>query len=244
MAYKHPPITEAVIGINFLSPIKQAEIDSVNKKYLTHYPNHQAVANFDIAVGLTPDQAGKATTNFNKKDDGHRLATLDMTELLVLWPTSFTVSQLAPYQGWDHFFERFVRDWSLWKRVVGFQTINRVGVRYINRVDIPAKESIIEHESFLNVYPKIPDILNPLDAYAVQARVYLEDIGCQLMINSANVPSPILDHASFVVDLDISKEVTPPQSDKDIYDLLNKMRDHKNIIFEACISDHARKLFQ
>ena len=242
--YKHPPITEAVIGINFSSPIKQADISSVNKKFHKHYPDHQAFSNFDVAFGLPIDQTNKTTTNIDKKEDGHRRSTADMTQLLLLWPSSFTLSQLAPYPGWDNFFERFVRDWSTWKRTVGFQTISRIGVRYINRIDIPVAGPIIKHEEFLNVYPKVPDSLDPILAYAVQVVSGLKDIDCLLKINSAVVPSPILDHASFVIDLDISKEINPPQSDNDVYDLLNKIRLKKNVVFEACISSRARELFQ
>lgn len=243
VAYNAPPITEAVIGINFSSPIKPSDIESVIKKFGVSYPDYQAVSTQVISFGLGADQTNKTTTDVNQLI-GHRLSTADMTQILILWPSSFTISQLAPYQGWDDLHKRFVRDWSVLKRVTGFQTISRVGVRYINRIDIPATNSVFEYEKYLNVYPKMPELLNPLEAYAIQAVAHLKDINCQLKLNTANVPSPLLDHGSFVIDQDISKEIDPPQSDKDIYDLLNKIRVQKNLIFEACISNHARKLFK
>ena len=126
---------------------------------------------------------------------------------------------------------------------MGFQTLGRLGVRYINRIDIPVSGSVVEHETFLNVYPKLPDILGLVGAYAVQAVLRIEDIGCKLTLNSAVVPAPILDHASFIIDQDIAKEVDLPQSDNDIYELLNEIRVRKNNVFEACISDRARELF-
>jgi uncharacterized protein (TIGR04255 family) len=58
------------------------------------------------------------------------------------------------------------------------------------------------------------------------------------------VPSPILNHASFVIDQDIVKEINPPQSDESIYELLNEIRERKNKVFEDCIRDPARELFQ
>ena len=77
----------------------------------------------------------------------------------------------------------------------------------------------------------------------MQAVLRIEDIGCKLTLNSAVVPAPILDHASFIIDQDIAKEVDLPQSDNDIYELLNEIRVRKNNVFEACISDRARELF-
>ncbi|MFZ5523505.1 MAG: TIGR04255 family protein [Pseudomonadota bacterium] len=243
VSYKHPPITESVIGINFSSTTKLTDIRTVSKKFHAHYPHQQIVSNFDVAVEMPINQVNKVAANIHK-NDGHRLSTDDMTQLLVFWPSSFTFSQLAPYPGWDIFFKRFVRDWGIWKRNIGHKEISRIGVRYINRVDIPIMDSITKYEEFLNVYPKLPESIDPLVGYAVQAASELKDLGCLLKINSAVVPSPILNHVSFVVDLDISKEINPPQSDNDIYDLLNNIRLQKNIVFEACITDRARELFQ
>lgn len=241
--YNAPPIIEAVIGISFASPIDQKKIDTVNTRFKINYPNYQLVSNYGVAVNIPTDNVNQLTTNINKKN-GYRHSSLDMTELLVLWESSFSLSQLAPYKGWEHFFSRFVSDWNIWKKTVGFQEIQRIGVRFINRIDIPVKNSLVLHEEFLNVYPNLPKILDPIDAYAVQASMNFPDIDCVLKINSAAVPSPILDHVAFVIDIDISKEVNPPQNDKEIFDLLNVIRIKKNEVFESCVSDRARELFK
>ncbi|MBI5910036.1 MAG: TIGR04255 family protein [Betaproteobacteria bacterium] len=242
-SYKHPPITEAVIEISFAMPMDSSEVDKVSNKFRSHYPQNQKVQNVKVAVRLPAGQKETPKAKFNR-EAGHRRSSSDMTELLVLWRSAFVVSQLAPYPGWDAFFQRFVRDWKVWKRVMGFQPIGRLGVRYINRIDLPLSGHVVEHETFLNVYPKLPDILGPVGAYAVQAVLPIEDIGCRLTLNSAVVPAPILGHASFVIDQDIAKEVDLPQSDEAIYELLNEIRVRKNNVFEACISDRARELFQ
>ena len=237
MVYSRPPITEAVIGINFSSQIPKTALNEFEKKIKTHYSNHQVISNYNIDLMLS----NQISTKSNKQD-GCRCSTEDMTQLVVLWPSSFIVSQLAPYQGWDHFYRRFVRDWVLLKKIIGFQPISRIGVRYINRIDIPAEEPLIEHEKYINIYPKMPDILQPTTSYALQAAVQLKNIDCLLNINTAIVPSPLLRHASFIIDQDIFK-VDPPQNNDDIYELLGKIRTEKNTVFEACISDLARELF-
>lgn len=243
--YDRPPITEAVIGITFETSIDEAEIASVQEKFSSNYPHHQTLSNLSFKVNVDTNKNNAATTAVNE-EIGHRRSTSDMTQLLVLLPTTFIVSQLAPYPGWDEFFDRFVRDWKLWNWHMGFRQIKRIGVRYINRIDIPVSESasVIEHEEYLNVFPKVPDSLGPITAYGVQTAFMLADIECNLNLNSAAVPSPILNHASFLIDQDIYKEVNPPQSEKDIQALLQKIRVKKNQIFEDCISDRARELFK
>jgi uncharacterized protein (TIGR04255 family) len=243
--YNRAPITEAVIEINFTNPLGEELLASASKKFKSNYQNHQSVQSLDVAVQIDANQLDTPKTEIDKKL-GHRLCSADMTELIVLWPTSFVISQLAPYPGWDVFFERFVRDWTTWKRNVDFKQVSRLGVRYINRIDIPMPKDgkPLEFEAYLNVYPKLPDLLGPVNAYAVQAGFPIDDIRCQLTLNSAVVPAPILDHVSFLMDQDIAREIDPPQSDEAIYALLNKIRVKKNEVFESCISNLARKLFE
>lgn len=240
--YKSAPITEAVIGINFAAPINEADIQTIIKKFRTNYPELQTVTNNILSVNVGSDQDSKLTAGINKSI-GHRLTTSDLSQLLLLWPTSFTISQLAPYTSWENFLARFIRDWNLLRKITGFQEIKRIGVRYINRIDIPPNNGVFEYEKFLNIYPKMPQLLNVLEQYAMQTISYLKDIDCHLNLNTANISSPLLDHGSFVIDQDIYKETDPPQSDKDIMALLNNIRNQKNLIFESCITDEARALF-
>lgn len=238
--YAKAPITEAVIEIKFKSAVDAAVIEKVRQKLMSHYPQHQNVESINVAVQLQRD----APATKVDRAPGHRLASVDMTELLLLWESSFLISQLAPYPGWDSFLHRFTRDWTVWQRVMGYREISRVGVRFVNRIDIPASGPVVAHEAFLNVYPQLPEVFSTVNAYAVQAVVPLQDIGCNLTINSAAVPSPILGHSSFLFDQDIAREIDPPQSDEAIIDLLNRIRIQKNNVFEACITDRARELFK
>ena len=243
--YKLPPITEAVIGINFENLIGKDNLSYLQEKLSQYYPNHQPVENLRLKVELAVGEDNKKTANTDVAEEiGHRYSTADMTELLVIFPKSIVVSQLAPYPGWDPFFERFVRDWKLLKRAPGFQPIQRLGVRYINRIDIPCETPIIEHEEYLNIYPKITDKFGSLMAYAVEAKVFMQDLECMLTINSAAVPAPILNYASFVIDQDISRETNIPQKDDDIFALIQKIRVRKNEVFESCVTDRARAIFR
>ncbi len=240
--YQQPPITEAVIGIDFNESIEEAALSGLQNRFSGYYPNHQSVESINFKVEI--DAGAGSPKTVSSKEIGHRLSTSDLTELLVLLPKTFTFSQLAPYPGWSVFFERFVRDWKIYKRDLGFRSVRRIGVRYINRIDIPIENEIVEHEKYLGIYPNITDKFGPLSAYSVNAEIFMKDLECQLRINSAAVPSPILGYASFLIDQDIFREINVPQRDEDILDLIEKIRLKKNEVFESCITDHARVLFE
>lgn len=239
--YKQPPITEAVIEIRFAAPIDASRLAEISSDLRAQYPYEQQVTDVRVQLYLVPQATPTAGTI---ERPGHRLSSLDQTQILLLWPENFIVSQLTPYPGWDEFFERFRRDWTKWKRLIGYQKITRIGVRYINRIDIPFSGPLVEYEQYINVYPHLPEVFTNVRGYGVQAQLQLADMDCMLTLNSLSVPSPLLGHAAFIVDLDIANEINPPQNDEAIYELLNRIRLKKNEIFEACITPRARELFK
>jgi uncharacterized protein (TIGR04255 family) len=241
--YQRPPITEAVIEVRFATPLAPSDVDKASRAYAAFYPLDRPIRNVDVALGLPPGLTDRPTAQVNQQL-GHRRSTTDLSEILLVWPSTFVVSQLAPYPGWNIFFARFVRDWKGWKRETEFRKVTQIGVRFINRIDVPIKNGIIEEAEYLNVYPKLPASFGTITGYGVQVQLPVLDIGCKLTISSAAVPSPLLGHGSFLLDLDISKDSDPPQNDDAIYELLNSIRAKKNDTFEACVTDRARELFQ
>lgn len=240
--YKNPPITEAVIGINFTSPLSEKELAAFNQKLGRIYPDQQVIPNVSFTFDINENNFTSPNTQ-TTTEDSYRLSRDNSTQITILTRAAFLLSQLAPYQGWDSISNRFAEAWAIKTRAIGFKEIARVGMRYINRIDIPLKDDVIVNEDYLNIYPYLPKSLGNMNAYAIQASLPLDKIACNLTINSAVVSSPIIGHLSFVIDIDISTVGNTPQSDDDIFKLLNEIRLEKNRVFEECITDNARKLF-
>lgn len=241
--YKRPPIIEAVIGMRFAASLDSTDLDKVSSAFKSFYPREELLKGVQFHLNIPQGIDATPPDHHTISQIGYRRSSPDLTHILLLLPPMLVISQLAPYPGWNEFFGRFRRDWAVWKKSVGYRKIVRTGVRYINRIDIPSSDHVLYEEQFLNVYPHIPEVLGPMTQYAVQAQLPMLDIGCNLTLNSSVVLSPLLGHRSFVIDQDIAKD-NPPQSDEDIYNLLNVIRIRKNRVFEACITDRARELFE
>jgi len=56
-------------------------------------------------------------------------------------------------------------------------------------------------------------------------------------------PAPLINHVSMVLDIDVFRTDQIPGRDADLWDCIDTVRSLKNAIFEACITDEARKLF-
>ena len=240
--YPRPPITEAVVGIDFVGTIDESLLRGAKAKLSREYSNQVDEISFTVDLEIGAGQNTPKTSLVQQK--GFRLRSADASQILLLRPASFTVSQLAPYPGWDVFFGRFKRDWKRWKTVAGFREIKRIGLRYINRIDIPAREPVVHQENFLRVYPEVPEQFGPLLAYTVLTKSLVQDLRSTLTVTTGVVPAPILNHMSILFDIDIGCENEPPKKDSDIFDYLQNARRKKNEYFEASITDDARKLFQ
>jgi uncharacterized protein (TIGR04255 family) len=242
--YGRPPITEAVIEIKFAAALPADLLNAVNKAFSDSYPGEQILKMVEVRLDMDGGLL-QPKTNVGPEIVTYRRAASDQQELFVITPESLTISQLAPYPGWMVFFDRFRRDWTLWKRVASYHKIARLGVRYINRLDLKGEGETIEYAPFINVAPSLPEQLGPTLSYAVNAIFPLARIGCKLIINSAVVvPPPVPGFTSFLLDLDISREGDVPQRDDEIFALLSEIRLEKNNVFEACITDRARELFE
>lgn len=242
MPYSAPPITEAVIEIKFSQPLEANKLSKLNVLLSKGHRQGQLVKSLVLDVELNEGESQPRASR--TEVHGYRLEGADPAELLILWPQSIVLSQLAPYPGWDAFIARFRTAWKVMRRVGGYREITRVGVRYINRVDIPFEDGKAEYEKHLNIYPKLPESMESVDMYTVQTLSRLPDIGCSLRINSGRMPSPLINHASFILDIDIAKEQDLPMKEGSLFELLDAVRLEKNRIFEDCVSDLARDRFK
>lgn len=237
MPYAKAPITEAVIELRFARPIDlevaKKAAQRVRPEYAFEDPEEEVHIQFDATT---------RKTQFQQVWSGVKLSSLDRADLSMFRTNSFVCSRLAPYLGWEFFQPRATRGWDALRRAAGALELARIGVRYINRIDVPVAANM-KIEEYLNVGPKTPTADRPITGYAMQIVGPLGADDCGLILNSATVPSPLIGFASLVLDLDLYREKDLPRRDDELWTLIEQMRHHKNRVFESCITDKARTLF-
>lgn len=239
--YKRAPITEAVIEIRFEKPLPKKSIEKLNERLKDSYASSDPVSGIGVKVYVKERQA-----TFDETHNGYKLASKDQTDVLMIIPTSMICSRSAPYTGWESFRARAEENWKQWKQITGYKKIERLGVRYINRIDIPVgSDERIRVEDYLNVYPQYPEPepISGLSTYTMQIVGYIGKKNFNLIINSNVVPSPLVNHVSILLDIDIAPKGSVPQKDDEIWAMFEIMREHKNDVFESSVTDNARRLF-
>jgi uncharacterized protein (TIGR04255 family) len=150
--YRRPPITEAVVELRFAEPIEVDQVDKIKDRLTDDYPvPPQTVQNISIVAG--PGNQNRAQVEFG----AHRMSSVDATNMAIIGRQHLTASRLAPYNGWEEFTGRARRNWSIWRKVAGWREVTRIGVRYINRIDVPNRdESTVKIDDFLAFRPVFP----------------------------------------------------------------------------------------
>jgi uncharacterized protein (TIGR04255 family) len=237
--YKRPPITEAVIEVRLANILDVKTIEKLKDKFADTHPL-PPIPLLDYKVDIS-DSGAMVSKNVN----GYRITSADGLEIVTIASNHLATSKLAPYEGWESFFDGAMKNWNVWKRVVGWKPINRIGIRFLNRIDIPTMPDIpIETADYFNFSIDMPNFkAGKMHAYLVQASIALNQEYFRVTLNSGNVPPALIGHQSFVMDIDLYREQELPQNDEGLWDCINSARKLKNEVFETCITDKTREIF-
>lgn len=236
--YRKPPITEAAIEFRFTKNVDREMIEKAQRRFSKDYSVAKEVKEFQVAV-----QFATSSSNVQASYGGMQLWSAEGADLVWLRPSGLVVSRLSPYVGWETFRSKAFDAWAKWRKATGkSRLISRLGLRYINRIDIPVNESErIRLEDYLGIGPLFPDPDQEFISYTLQTQLPLGE-GYVATINTGSAPPALINHLSFLLDIDVGREDVP-QSDEEVWSMIELMRQKKNSVFEGFLTAKTRELF-
>jgi uncharacterized protein (TIGR04255 family) len=152
---------------------------------------------------------------------------------------------MAPYPGWDVFSHEVEENLRTFRDMAGFRKLLHLGVRFINRIDIPMDSGNIDMGRFLAIGPMFPPALanHNVENYFVNAQIAYSKVA-RVTIQTGLIPDALIGHISVLLDIDVVRLSDLPQKFDAIPEILLDLRAIKNDVFEICISDAARALFE
>lgn len=241
MNYGHAPITEAVIDLRTSDAVIETERKKIVRRLKALYPHSEPQQSFTINFNAT----GGHNVVAEPEPQGFRLTSNDQLDIALIQHSGVVIARRAPYPGWQKFRERATTVWTQWQTSTSNHTLSRVGVRYINRIDIPyVKEPLIDPRDYLLFSPHDPGISSaPMQGYAVQITKPTDVPHWQASVTSILVlPPPLLNHISLLFDIDVFRIEKIPRRDDELWGVIDEARNIKNDIFERCITDRTREL--
>jgi uncharacterized protein (TIGR04255 family) len=240
--YAHDPIFEAVIELRYAGAGSQKAFEQATKRVQKTYPVAQDIR----AKKLTAE--GVASDGPDEVYIGRHLSSTDGTDTVILHWDRVALSRKAPYFGWDEFVRRFREVLTAVAAISKGRALARIGVRYIDRLDVPlGGEEVFDYREFVTVAPNpFPFDHGPISGISLSASTVVEGGNFGVVLNFAVGPSPVPESVSLFLDTEIFNQVqaTLPKAESEIWIQLSEMRDWKNRVFEASITDKARSLFR
>jgi len=238
--YPNAPITEAIIDLRVELPdsVTVEELADVNPGEEGGYPNQRN----HIAIEGHMDFGEQVGSTARQIHMGYLFLDEDEKQIFQARLDGFSFSRLAPYDRWETFSEEARRLWNEYRAVAQPYKINSVGLRYINRLDLPMP--MRDLKDFLRTVPEVSsDLPQELNGYLMQLQIPQEDLGATLLLNEALVPPPEPQVSSVLLDISIVQQAEHSLEEEDLWEVLAEFRVRKNRVFEACITNNTRELF-
>jgi uncharacterized protein (TIGR04255 family) len=164
--------------------------------------------------------------------------------LLTVGPDLLSVHILKPYprEGWEAFRPMIAYGLDEYVKVAAPAGVRRIGVRYINRVEVPERAAASRSEKYFRCVPGIIDGLPAnLQAFLHRAE-YTYDDGVKLVTTFATIDGQP-DTTSFVLDIDVILECANVLPFAQAMNAVDDLRRRERDAFEAVVTDELRGLF-
>ena len=177
---------------------------------------------------------------------GHVFRRQDGLRIMQVRRDGFAFACLAPYDRWETFKAEAEGFWHRYREVAKPVRATHLGVRFVNK--IPAPGDRIEIKDYLrtavDISPYLPQMM---ENYFLQVRVPLSRFRATAAITSTAM-SEEPNITSLILDIDASQDVNLDLRDgaagHEIEERLENLRNAKNYVFEACITDATRRLIE
>lgn len=245
--YKKAPLLEVVLEIRTLlddSTDRDALLRALER--LSEGDEERFVERRKLMEGelsISVDATGAPpVTAMTRQQQGHEFRNPRHAELFQARLNAFSYHKLQPYSRWEEFRLQGRRLWERYRAIAKPTRVGRIGLRYINRIDLPPGSEL---KDYLLTFPEIaPGVPQQLSRYTMQLVIPQADIpGTELQLRQGTVAPPRPDVVSVLLDIDLIQVLDVAGYSDELWDHFERLHARQNAIFEYSITDKTRALF-
>jgi uncharacterized protein (TIGR04255 family) len=237
--YSRAPIVEAIIDMRFEGRLSLRDMERLRDHFRSDYPTVE-----DRQQVTVEFRDGKITAI--GAPSGFKMTAKNAADLVLITEESFATVRLAPYDEWGAFKPLAQANFDGFTKIIGRRKILRIGVRFVNRIDIPDAQIVgREMTEFLAAGISVPEnVSKEMNEFAFTYAGVSTRTGAKIVIRSAIQPPALIDHTSVSLDIDAAWDANIPGRIDEIWEKTDILRDTKNDVFENCITDRTRDLIR
>jgi len=239
----HAPIVEAVIDIRGPAQVNWDESTAKLQlePKLPDYAFLDSQRQFETEVQVRPGRAPQQIVR-DLGWKGVRFQSLNKLHIAQFNRNGFVFSRLEPYENWKQLYDESRRLWNMFKELSQPVEIQRIGVRFINRIKLPVGE--LRFEDYIQPAPESPRGLElPFhgfmhhDTLAVPGHPYAINV-----IRTIQPPQGASGSgAALILDIDAFTSQVFELGDNLLARRLREMRWLKNKVFFGSITEKVRE---
>jgi uncharacterized protein (TIGR04255 family) len=238
------PIVEAVIDCRARAQ-KTWKPDDLQKELAQRLPDYSsAQPQHQFRWEARREEDGSSTQTHHEGWHGLRLTSSDKIRIAQFNRDGLVFSWLKPYEDWEKFSSEGLRLWHLFRELMDPLEVQRVRVRFINRFTL-AKFSDVKR--YLSETPRGKEASTfPPNKFLYQTVRDVADHPFQITITELGQPESSDQGEAFglILDIDVFTTKPSPHPEKNLEELLPKMRYLKNKCFFTALSKKAIKTLQ
>ncbi len=244
--YRNPPIIEVVCEFR-LTPDTKWDLTipgMIYEKISNDFPNKEQHLAQDFEITRGPQGLQQLT----RTSERVWFLTGDRLTFIQLGTHYLAVNRLAPYPSWEGFKPSIESAFNaLTSTVDEIKGIQRIGLRYINRISIPVET--IKLEDYFEYYPYLGQNLpQNLQNFSVQCLLPFFDgrdsCKVQLAMALGLYQTSQQDKPGILLDLDYFLAKPQTVSTDHALEWVETAHQRVEEIFEGCITDRSRELFE
>lgn len=239
--YINPPIIEALCEFQFdqASPWDLTLIGQVYDELKETFPKKQQLQ-ITFAAATTSEVSEQIGTI--PMIPLMRFLDNDGRVLVQLGQNLLTVNHLRPYTSWEDFFPLIEKVFNTYCEIAQPKSLQHIGVRYINRIDIP--KSRINLEDYFKFRPLIPeDLPQDIGTFLIGVRLPSESSRDTLHIQLATANPEVIDALSLILEISYIFSNPGEVTLGSVLQRVDVAHKHVESAFESCLKEELKQLF-
>jgi len=239
--YKNPPIIESICAFQFLS--KEAQdfifVGQFYEKIKEEFPLRQQKLGVDLL--LRNKDESKISHEFEFHFPIIQFFNQNKNFVIQLGNNLLTINYLKPYASWEEFKDKIFQIIEKYNTISNTNLIQKITLRYLNQININDNENL---EDYLLLYPNIPHNINP-DKKNFNLYVEFKDKEFEnniIKVNLHRLKDETTNIISVLLDIDFTLSFNS-LSMNEISSILDKMHFEIENIFELCLTEKCKTLF-
>jgi uncharacterized protein (TIGR04255 family) len=240
----HAPITEALIDIQ-VTPREgltftelKSGIDAPDLGYYVKSPISQGTFSFTVAPGGQPSTAAESA------QVGLRLHSTDEKYVAQFRLAGFTLSRLPPYETWENLLEEAKRLWAIYVERFAPTRVVRIATRFINNLQLPLEPGS-SFQTYVNKLVDVPEEApQAVEAFFQRFRLVDSTTSARVMLTLALDGMFAPGRAPVILDVDAFTGAHINPTDRELWNILECLRELKNRSFFGTITERAAELYE